>query len=584
MSAITKYYFTIILAASVLAGLGIILWAANKGFDLSDEGYYISGYNNQIESPFWLSAFHFLTIHTLSKWGSGIIYFRIVRLLFAISGSLFLSFAFFKWVQKHTPSHKNIFSTSFLICLSGTFVSYSYGPQTLSYNHYTLFLGNVFLGLLLLLLTYPESTKKKILIAGASGLVFGLEFFVKIPTAFSLFLVFIFIQVMWLRQSMLLILLNFALFIACSAAVFSAVCLPQSPWLVLNEYFGVFFSGTAFESHSIRHVLENYKTGLADLWDSHIINFVPLLAGSFFSLIAANQNKYLSIKNSAGYFYFLVSLLLLYKLCSTGYFISGFTYIGTVSIVYTLSLFYLAILLFFIFLNKPRKLKSIFFNKKLPVFLLLLFFPLICSLGSSNYLQLQILFFLNTWFLVIYWVYLFAKIEKSKLAFSISVILLIITTKSTLDVYWGLVLDPYRVRGPLWKQTEPLTIQSTNETIFIDKELSNSITAIQQVISKNTPTALFASSNLAGLGYILNTKMIGFGSYDCTVTSREFICRSYNTSALKEKKRVYFILNSENNKCNIFECMTDKQSTSKLIAFPWNNPAPDSVYVYERHD
>lgn len=162
--------------------------------------------------------------------------------------------------------------------------------------------------------------------------------------------------------------------------------------------------------------------------------------------------------------------------------------------------------------------------------------------------------------------------------------ILTLIVKSTNDVWAGLVIDPYRVKGPLWEQTEALKIPSANETIFIDKELMKTIMKLQQSITEHKPDAFFVSSDVNGLCYVFNKKLIAYGWTDCSSVSKEFICESYNESALKEKNKIYFILNSSANSCNIFDCLFDNKIQSKLLAVPWNNNSNDSLFVYERRN
>lgn len=568
--------------------LTIIVWSMNKGFDLSDEGYYITGYNNLIESPYGLSAFYFLTNKTLSNLGSGLIFFRAARLLLTIIGSLFLSVTFFNWVKKFNyikkEQEKRTLVSISLFCLLGSLVSYSIGPQTLSYNHYTLFFGNLFLGLLFLAFSFSHNVKTSIIISAVCGIICGLEFFVKIPTSILLSFLFLCVQVLLFKHLRSFSFINLLVFVFSAMLAFTVISFPSSPLLVLNEYYYVISSASKFTSHNVFDILIDYKNGLYELWNSHLYNFVPLFLSLIIASFISHQNKYIVIKAVGKYLYLFILLFMIYKLFVMGYFSAGSKHYGTISLIYILFIFIFTGLFIFQYAASKIKLLSSFFIEKIALISILLFFPIICSLGSTNNLQIQILFFLNSWFLVIYLIYAFTKFEKSKLNFSISVLMITITLKSTIDIFSGLVIAPYRVNGELWKQTEALKIQSINETIFVDKELKNSIAILQNLVEMKKTDALFVSSDLIGLSYIFNVQLFGIGGYSCTVSPKEFICQSYNESILKKKKKNYFILNSEVNSCNIFECISDNKIQAKLMTLPWNNLTCDSLFVYERHN
>ncbi|MDP1744290.1 MAG: hypothetical protein Q8L90_01860, partial [Bacteroidota bacterium] len=177
--------------------------------------------------------------------------------------------------------------------------------------------------------------------------------------------------------------------------------------------------------------------------------------------------------------------------------------------------------------------------------------------------------------------YTFSGIEKFNLNISISILLITLAVKSTFDVFTGLAVDPYKINGHLWEQTEPLKIQSTNETIFIDKQLMNTIKTLQPIIESENPDALFTSSQLIGLSYIFNKKLIGYAWYDSGISPKEFFVQSYNKSTLKEKNKICFMLLSAENNYKIVDHLSDKKTNTQLITLPWEN---DSIFIYSRHN
>jgi len=275
-----KYFLPLLLFSTSLI-LAIIVWSMNKGFNLSDEGFYITGYNKLIEFPFWISGFHFLTIKTLSKIGSGLIFFRMARLILSIIGSLFLSFSLFALLKKFNyikkENEKSIVISLSLFGLIGSFVGYGLGPQTLSYNHYTLIFGNIFLGFLFLAFTNAHNLRKNMFISAGLGIICGLEFFVKIPTTILLSFLFLCVQLILFKHLREFLFVNIFLFALFAALTFILISFPASPLTVFNEYYHVISNISKSYSHDIFSVLKNYKIGWFDFWDYHLINYFPYL-------------------------------------------------------------------------------------------------------------------------------------------------------------------------------------------------------------------------------------------------------------------------------------------------------------------
>lgn len=560
----------------------------NKGFNLSDEGFYISGYNKLIEFPFWLSSFKFLVVNTLSKIGSGLIFFRMARLVLTIAASLFLSFSLCKLLKKFNfikkENEKSTLISISLFGLIGSFVGYGLGPQTLSYNHITLILGNLFLGLLFLAFTNSSAIKKNVLISAGAGIICGLEFFVKIPTTLLLAFLFLCVQILLFKQLRWFSFLNTFLFALFAILAFSFVSFPASALTVLNAYYYVISYISKFYTHDVSYVIKNYIVGFKDFWECHLIYYVPYLFCLFIAAVISLQNKYKTIKPIGNFLFLSILLFMVYSLLSRGYFWSGSKHNSTAPLIYIIFIFLFSSLFIFHFLRSKIKLLSEFFLEKLFVVLSLLFFPIICALGTGNYLHVQMLFFLNTWFLFMYLVYAFAGFEKSNFNIAISILLITIITKAGVDVFFGLAIDPYKIKGHLWEQTEALKISSTNETIFINKELMATIKKLQPLIEKENPDALFTSSELLGLSYVFNKKLIGYGWYDSGISPKEFFYQSYNQSALKEKNKICFLLLSAENKYKIFDYLADKKTNTQLITLPWNYLANDSIFIYARHN
>ena len=91
--------FKILFSLVSLIMLITIIWGTNKGFDLTDEAFYMIGYNHsQVISYqhfyFWLPVkfiFQFLELNVLT--------IRIIRLILTLTSSLIVSYGFFIWIK-----------------------------------------------------------------------------------------------------------------------------------------------------------------------------------------------------------------------------------------------------------------------------------------------------------------------------------------------------------------------------------------------------------------------------------------------------------------------------------------------------
>jgi len=87
-----------ILLLSFILEIIILVWGINKGFDFTDEGYYILGYQQGQEIGFCVSFFH-LIIRKVFAWLSlDVIDTRSIRLVLTILSSLFFSIGLWQWI------------------------------------------------------------------------------------------------------------------------------------------------------------------------------------------------------------------------------------------------------------------------------------------------------------------------------------------------------------------------------------------------------------------------------------------------------------------------------------------------------
>lgn len=166
-----------ILVTTSILGTLLIAAAWNRGFDWSDEGFYLLLADpNQANSSGLLGYdLFFKFIGKELGWKFSIIHLRILRWLSVVFAAWLLA----KWMTRNWPSQSGQ-THFFLISYVGLLASYSFLPPTLSYNSLTLCLACCWL-----FLNNLPGTKLNLSLL--TGTILGVLVYVKLPTAIILF-------------------------------------------------------------------------------------------------------------------------------------------------------------------------------------------------------------------------------------------------------------------------------------------------------------------------------------------------------------------------------------------------------------
>jgi len=193
-----KKVTTSILLIFPICTLLVLIWGINKGFDFTDESYYLLGYDFPTENN--TSRFFQPVTSLLFAWlNPGILGYRIIRLVLTLFASLVFANGFWRLC---CATNRNVnFLTVLAITTSGSLLSYSLFPVSLSYNSWTLINMLLIAGFIfnwISLVKARSSPNKKLRILLFVGLIIGLQFFVKFSAAgaylFSMVLLIIIIQ------------------------------------------------------------------------------------------------------------------------------------------------------------------------------------------------------------------------------------------------------------------------------------------------------------------------------------------------------------------------------------------------------
>ena len=169
----------LVTGAILITLIGLMIWASNKGLDITDESFYFIGYYFNIETVLPITFFH--KIHNVFFGNENLILARLTRLILTLTSSGFLGYTSCKFFNfKH-----KIEGTIFIIIFS--FLGFSFYPYAISYNSLTIVFMNLLIGL-----TFIYKSKQTLLIPFLIGILTTLLLLTKFPTLFaiSLFILF----------------------------------------------------------------------------------------------------------------------------------------------------------------------------------------------------------------------------------------------------------------------------------------------------------------------------------------------------------------------------------------------------------
>lgn len=213
-------YFGIVVLALVV--VGVVAWTLPRGFDITDEGFYLLSYRFPAEYEASFTNFHLVVTRVFGLADASILTYRVVGLLAALLGGTLFGLSLAAWLRAVVPpSPRRWLTSNGLVTgfvLLGTLLSYSITPRTLSYNTLNT------LALLLTAAAVLTALRQGPTGAGwllAAGGVLGLDAFVKVST--SIFLVLsaaLVVGICWRRAG-------------------AAVLLRATGWLLLGLLLGL---------------------------------------------------------------------------------------------------------------------------------------------------------------------------------------------------------------------------------------------------------------------------------------------------------------------------------------------------------
>ncbi len=163
-------------------------WARDRGFDLSDEGYYLLSYAAPDPATAGATQFHLLVAALTAPLDLGLVGYRVLRLVLLAGSAAGLAVAFLAFCRARLPDLARALppagATVAIVALAGLLGS-AWLPLALSYNGLSAVLLQVETALVLWILSRPRRSPRGPAVAAAlaTGFLLGTHAFVKWPTA-----------------------------------------------------------------------------------------------------------------------------------------------------------------------------------------------------------------------------------------------------------------------------------------------------------------------------------------------------------------------------------------------------------------
>tara|TARA_B100000809_G_C15139822_1_gene532572 strand:+ start:3109 stop:4917 length:1809 start_codon:yes stop_codon:yes gene_type:complete len=491
----------IFLFSCIAIWLGVLVWASNKGFNISDEGFYMYYFSmtENVKANINITSFHVLQNFLFPFVKPTLQNLRLERLFSGVFSALLLTLASVKFIQTQ-------FNINFLLpkklLLGGLLFSsfsatYLFAPQTLSYNSFSYLLLSFALVLFLLDFTKKLQIKHVIFYSFLMGIVVSMLLLVKISNAFILYaislLVFLINDFLNLNNFKKIVL-NFLIrisFISIGMLIFQLIV-----WKGIGGVL-TFFGGTQkalsfLPNHGIDDLLNRYIDGVPYLWEILLFNHHIYLLYSCIAIVIFLDKKYKIML-------WLALLVQLYIVIHYNIYVGGGSYIPLQTVLYVvwMASFFIVIILkrkIFVGIRKTQ-------IKQLLYLFFLFFFPLIGIIGTDNFPHVQLVFYLSPWFILF-----FVVLNKYNRPIFTNVFFTLMTIFALYQSYTAVVENPYLLSGSLTDQNTLIHFKN-NDEVFIDSKLSIELSEVKSLLINNgfkKGDYIFTYSEMVGLSYVLD--------------------------------------------------------------------------------
>lgn len=497
----------------------VLYWASSRGFDLSDESFYIMGYYYAGNAPdLYPASFHIVFNRYFNHRDLSILEIRHLRLLGTILSCVPLYLGLKRLWAGSIKERRFIF----LVLLMGSLLGYSWAPQTLSYNSMSSILFNIIVGFWFMV-HGSKNIWGALFLFFIVGWLFSVLFFVKI-TNILLFPVLVLFSVYMsffakkrivpkpkLWHMTIVLFAGLILSVAYLAGGFA-----DSP-IFLMDYWGQIMALQKNDpSHSFTFLLDKYYQNLEMVFTRlraplliMTLLFIPTFFGGRRKIWPILVFKLTGI---------VVGLLFIYD---------GSCWLGGTKAVYIMILPYLYFFFFTLFcvwLNGNK-------IDYMALALVFLFIPLAGSFGTNNGLSAQVLFYAS--FILISIFYVVSKVYGDWFRWAVGCILFALVFS---QVYHGVLLYPYR-QAPL-KEVNSKINRGPLEGMYVDQglyELENSLDKLD--FSKIE--YVFSGSSIRGISLLMGKKPFSLDYFH--LSHQEKLCYNFQRSLIPIEKVIFLV-------------------------------------------
>ena len=529
--------FTAVVSLSILA---IIIWGTNKGFDLTDEGLYLLKYQDHQESLAYYSQFHVIVSNLFGWMEPTILNLRIARLILTLVSTFIMTFGVVSWLKAYYKIKIKPITGILIynIVLIGSFLSYTFGAQSLSYNHLISFCLLISSGFIFIALRKYKASGIKFILNFLAGIFTGIAVFIKITSAIP-FILIVTVYIYFYCKN-----------INCRGSLIS----------ITSIYGG--FAGFIIIYFLFISSLPDYLQGLSEITKASTLETSDHTLGFFFKDTILTILKIIEYSIFAiiilSFFYLLQNVLNAIKAKQINFFswkfILKFFSLPVLAVMAYLlydKVLYLQFagpfLLIFIFapsimlLNYLKKrtnraLSYQFWSTSILLFII----PFIGAFGSNNGLIINSIYFAGFWFaglIIIYYKQLITRQSLLVIIFILSIICILSFSKNYIK-------DPYR-QLPLTKQTEKITQLPNGKHILVDPVTKTYLTEIYATLnangfSKHTP--IIGTYKIPGIIYLVDGTAPGSIIWYKEETNK-FLPKSLQNSNKDLQKSIFIMQN-----------------------------------------
>ena len=528
-----------ICAATVMLFAGTVIflvWACYRGFDFTDEGYYLLNYRYPDNIPFGVSSYHqyFGFFYKILNYDIALL--RVGGIILLLISTLIFHFGFHRIAASFRNSsirnsmfkrYKLFGITEYCFLGIGTLLIYSWFLPSPSYNTLNaIFLnagtGLYFAGIGILLMRKERSTNAWLFLF-FSGVFIGCSFFTKFTSGFALYGILCITSACWPRLTLPQRLKAIALITAGKISWFMLhFILIQSIsdwWSFLSggiELISALKSGHGI--NSVTRYLAEFKhliiASVLKFWGAYAI----LSIGALLFLIFARK--------SAPSFQKLLTWLLLIPLSAVAISYQRNQFIGGVGRFGQLTEFYLSVMI--LLTAVIIVIQVILRNRQhiSPLDITLLVFagssfglPFMGAIGTGNQIYTITLYHMVPWFAIfLILIRLMATAYKSALIYSITI--LTIAAFASSQILSGCLNNPYRLNSGVLHQSMKTEIGYPASNLLLDTRANRFITELRRLATIHgfkPGDDMLAFYNMPGAVFCLGGRSPGipwfFGGY-----------------------------------------------------------------------